>query len=46
MTIKGWVCQGYATPQVLATGRASACRKNGMEILAILPAPAASPAAS
>ena len=46
VTIKGWVCQGYATPQVLATGRASACRKNGMEILAILPAPAASPAAS
>jgi hypothetical protein len=46
VTIKGWVCQGYNTPQVLATGRASACHKNGTEILAILPSPSASPAAS
>ncbi len=36
VTIHGWVCQGYATPQVLATGRASACRKNGAQILAVL----------
>ena len=46
VTIRGWVCQGYNTPQVLATGRASACHKNGMEILAILPTPSASPASS
>jgi hypothetical protein len=46
VTIRGWVCQGYNTPQVLATGRASACHKNGMEILAILPTPSASPAPS
>lgn len=39
VTIKGWVCQGFNTPEVLATGHASACRKNGAEILAILPAP-------
>jgi hypothetical protein len=34
--IHGWVCQGYDTPEVLATGRASACRKQGMQILAVL----------
>src|SRR5215813_407200 len=31
VTIKGWTCQGFNTPQVLATGRASACHKNGTE---------------
>lgn len=46
VTIMGWVCQGYNTPQVLATGRASACHKNGTEILAVLPTPSASPASS
>ena len=43
VTIHGWVCQGYDTPQVLATGRASACRKDGMQILAVLPSPAPAP---
>jgi len=43
VTIKGWTCQGFNTPQVLATGHASACRKNGNEILAILPTPSPSP---
>jgi hypothetical protein len=43
VTIHGWVCQGYDTPQVLATGRASACRKHGMQILAVLPSPSPSP---
>ena len=43
VTIKGWVCQGFPTPQVLATGHASACHKNGAEILAVLPTPDASP---
>lgn len=41
--IHGWVCQGYDTPQVLSTGHASACRKQGMRILAVLPSPSASP---
>jgi hypothetical protein len=45
VTIHGWVCQGYDTPQVLSTGRASACRKHGMRILAVLPSPSASPPA-
>ena len=44
VTIHGWVCQGFNTPQVLATGHASACRKNGTEILAVLLTPSASPA--
>ena len=43
VTIHGWICQGYATQQLLATGRASACRRHGMQILAILPAPSPSP---
>jgi hypothetical protein len=43
--IHGWVCQGYDTPEVLATGRASACKKQGMQILAVLvlPSPSSSP---
>jgi hypothetical protein len=43
--IRGWVCQGYDTPEVLATGRASACKKQGMQILAVLvlSSPSASP---
>jgi hypothetical protein len=44
--INGWVCQGYATPQVLATGRASACRKNGAQILAVLVLSSSSPSPS
>jgi hypothetical protein len=43
VTIKGWTCQGFNTPEVLATGHASACHKNGTEILAILPTPSSSP---
>ena len=46
VTIKGWVCQGFNTPEVLSTGHASACRKGGAEILAVLPAPNASPGSS
>jgi hypothetical protein len=43
VTILGWTCQGFNTPKVLATGQASACHKNGTEILAILPTPTSSP---
>jgi hypothetical protein len=43
VTIRGWVCQGYNTPEVLATGRASACRRPGAQILAVLPSPSESP---
>lgn len=34
--VNGWTCQGYATPIVLHTGKASKCVKDGTEILAIL----------
>lgn len=37
--VKGWTCQGFATPVVLKTGRASKCVRDGEEILAILPPP-------
>jgi hypothetical protein len=43
VTIRGWVCQGFTTPRVLATGHTSACRKAGEEILEILPSPSSSP---
>ena len=43
VTIQGWICQGYDTPQVLATGRASACHKHGAQILAVLPSISPSP---
>jgi hypothetical protein len=46
VTIQGWICQGYDTPQVLATGRASACHKHGSQILAVLPSISPSPPSS
>ncbi len=46
VSIHGWICQGYDTPQVLATGRASACRKHGSQILAVLPSISPSPPSS
>jgi hypothetical protein len=38
--VLGWTCQGFPTPVVLKTGDASKCVQGGVEILAILPAPA------
>jgi hypothetical protein len=38
--VRGWTCQGFATPVVLKTGQASKCVRGSKEILAILPAPA------
>jgi hypothetical protein len=43
--VMGWTCQGFATPIVLQTGKASKCTRVGSEILEILP-PLPSPAAS
>jgi hypothetical protein len=40
--VEGWTCQGYPTPQVLRTGRASECHKDGLRFFAILPAPSGS----
>lgn len=42
VTVQGWVCQGFNTPDVLRTGNASKCTKDGAEILAVLPSPPAS----
>jgi hypothetical protein len=38
--VRGWTCQGFATPVVLKTGKASKCVQGSKEILAVLPAPA------
>jgi hypothetical protein len=46
VSIQGWICQGYDTPQVLATGRASACRKHGAQIVAVLPSVTPTPRSS
>lgn len=39
VTVSGWTCQGFPTPEVLRTGQTSACRTNSAEVLAILPPP-------
>ena len=46
VSIQGWICKGYDTPQLLKTGRASACRKHGSQILAVLPSISPSPPTS
>jgi hypothetical protein len=43
--VDGWTCEGYPTPQVLRTGRASECHRGGVEFFAVLLAPG-SPASS
>jgi hypothetical protein len=40
--VDGWTCEGYPTPQVLRSGRASECHKGGAEFFAVLPNPTAS----
>jgi hypothetical protein len=37
VTIHGWKCHGFPTPQVLKTGQASECVRGTTQILAILP---------
>jgi len=44
--VQGWVCRGFNTPQVLATGHASICSRGGTQILAVLATPSASAAPS
>ena len=49
--VNGWTCEGFATPIVLHTGKASKCVKDGDEILEVLPpvrspSPSASPSSS
>ena len=44
--VRGWVCRGFTTPEVLATGQTSTCQKGGTQIMAVLQMPAASGSAS
>jgi hypothetical protein len=37
VTVDGWTCQGYPTPQVLRTGAASQCHTGSAEVVAELP---------
>ena len=39
VTVNGWTCQGFPTPELLKTGKTSKCVKDGTEILATLKAP-------
>jgi len=39
VTVDGWTCQGYPTPEVLSTGNASQCHTATATILAVLPVP-------
>jgi hypothetical protein len=47
VSVKGWVCVGFDTPEILSTGDTSKCSKGPSEILAVLamPAGSASPSA-
>jgi hypothetical protein len=42
LSVSGWTCQGYPTPQVLATGAASECHTVSTELVAVLALPASS----
>ena len=42
VSVQGWVCTGYDTPQILRTGDASKCSKGPSEILAVLAMPSGS----
>jgi hypothetical protein len=39
VTVNGWKCQGFPTPQLLKTGDVSKCGKDGVQILDILKSP-------
>jgi len=36
ITVNGWQCQGFPTPELLKTGDVSKCSKDSVEIIAIL----------
>jgi len=43
VTVDGWTCEGYATPQVLRTGDASECHTASAEVVAVLAVPSSRP---
>jgi hypothetical protein len=40
VSVRGWVCSGFDTPEILRTGDVSKCTKGPAEVLAVLPNPA------
>jgi hypothetical protein len=46
VSIRGWVCEGFDTPQILRTGDASKCSHGPSEILAVLALTSGSASAS
>ncbi|TVZ00952.1 hypothetical protein EAS64_31990 [Trebonia kvetii] len=42
VTVDGWTCQAYPTPEVLRTGAASECHTTSAEVLAVLALPSTS----
>jgi hypothetical protein len=43
VTVDGWTCEGYATPEALRTGDASECHTASAEVVAVLALPSATP---
>jgi hypothetical protein len=39
VSVDGWTCQGYPTPEVLQTGDASECHNASAEVVAVLALP-------
>ena len=46
VTVSGWTCQGYSTPEILQTGDTSQCHTASAQILAVLPVPTGTPTGS
>ena len=46
VTVDGWTCQAYPTPEVQRTGDASECHTASAEVLAVLALPSASASAT
>jgi hypothetical protein len=46
VTIGGWTCQGYATPEVLRTRDASECHTASAEVVAVLAEPSSAPSST
>jgi hypothetical protein len=46
ITVDGWTCQGYPTPDVLRTGDASQCHTANAEVVAVLSLSSSAPASS
>jgi hypothetical protein len=42
VTVEGWTCQGYPTPEVLKTGNASQCHTASAQVVAVIQLPASS----